>query len=438
MTALTETSTLSESGPARAAAEPGLLVVFAGSVPVLHALAIGRGRVIGREIEPHVSLPDRSISRAHAEIAPVTEGFSVRDLGSHNGTFIDGVRITGEARCGAAAVLRAGGTVAVFVPDVRPFAGLRSLDHEAGVVAGPALREALDRVRRAAARAPTLLIRGETGTGKELAAAAFHSAGPQAAGPRVVVNCAAIPVSVAERLLFGAVRGAFSGATQDADGYLAAADGGSLFLDEIGELDLEVQAKLLRAIETREIVPLGATRPRPVRARIALATHRDLRAQVAAGRFRGDLLFRIAQPEVCLPPLRERREEIPALIARELSRCAPALRAHAKLVERCLIAAWPGNVRELLGAARQAAEAAMAQGDAIVRADHLELAESRAAEPAEDEGEHAPAVVDAEAIEAALRAQGGSVTAAARALGVNRTHLYRLMKRLGVRVEGDR
>jgi DNA-binding NtrC family response regulator len=355
----------------------------------------------------------------------------VRDLGSHNGTFLDGACVEGRAHAAPGSVLRAASTVALLVPDVRPFAGLGSLERDGDHVAGPSLAEAFAQVRRAAVRASTLLVLGETGTGKELAAAAFHAEGPHAAGPRVVVNCAAIPASVAERLLFGAVRGAFSGAAADAEGYLEAADGGTLFLDEVGELDLEVQAKLLRALETHEVTPLGATRSRRVRVRVAFATHRDLRAQVAAGRFRGDLFFRIAQPSVRLPPLRERREEIPTLLARELARRDEALHPHARLVERCLLHPWPGNVRELLGAARQAAEAALAGGEPTVRAEHLDAAALLPEGPAE-EARPSP-VLDGPTIAAALEAHGGSVAAAARTLGVNRTHLYRLMKRFGVR-----
>jgi transcriptional regulator with PAS, ATPase and Fis domain len=147
----------------------------------------------------------------------------------------------------------------------------------------------------------TLLVVGPTGAGKELAARHFHRAGPRPQGPFVAVNCATIPAGLAERVLFGAVRGAYSGADSNADGYVHAADGGVLFLDELGELELTVQAKLLRFLETREVYAVGATRPRTVDVRVCSATHRDLRAMAGRREFREDLYFRLGRPQVALP-----------------------------------------------------------------------------------------------------------------------------------------
>ncbi len=443
MSSLDKTTTLSEVGRARATTQPGIVVVFSGQEPVLHAIALGQEQVIGREMGDGLRLPDRGISRAHAAITPVPGGFVVRDLGSHNGTFVDGVRVAGSAHVAGSGVIRAGGTVALLVADVHPYLGMRSIARDATTVAGPALAQALEGIRRVAAHAQTLLVLGETGTGKELAAAAFHAHGPHASGPRIIVNCATIPAQVAERLLFGAVRGAYSGASHDAEGYIQAADGGSLFFDEIGELDLEVQAKLLRVLETREVLPLGATQARRVGVHFAFATHRDLRARVAEGLFRGDLFFRISQPEVRLPPLRERREEIPVLLTRTLARRDPQLRPHARLVERCLLAMWPGNVRELLGAARHGAENAVASGEREVRVEHFDPLAGLAPHAIVPTPPIAPTIDDSaakiapgdhepETIKAALRAHGGSVTDTARALGMHRAHLYRLMRRHGI------
>src|SRR5262249_25883004 len=157
-----------------------------------------------------------------------------------------------------------------------------------------------------------------------------------------------ISETIAERLLFGAKRGAFSGADADADGYLQAADGGTLFLDEIAELGLAVQAKLLRVLENKEVLPVGATRARPIALRLCSATHKGLRAQVEAGRLREDLFFRIATPQVSVPPLRQRLEEIPWLLQVAAQSVAPNLKLSASLVETCLLRSWPGNVRELL------------------------------------------------------------------------------------------
>ena len=185
----------------------------------------------------------------------------------------------------------------------------------------------------------------------------------------VAVNCAAIPHALAQRLLFGARRGSHSGEAHAA-GYVQQADGGTLFLDEIAELDLQVQAELLRVLESHEVVPLGASRPRKVDFALCSATSKDLRALVAAGALREDLYVRIATPAVTLPPLRDRPEEIPALIAHELAARSPALAPHVSLVEQCLLRPWPGNVRELIAELRAAAQAAIADGHRVT-AGHL-------------------------------------------------------------------
>ena len=170
--------------------------------------------------------------------------------------------------------------------------------------------------------------------------------------------------------MFGAKRGAYSGADADAAGYLQEADGGTLFLDEIAELDAQVQAKLLRALESKEILPLGAAKPRKVELGFVSATNKDLRALVAAGALREDLYFRIGSPAVTLPPLRNRPEEIAPLVAGEMAKAAPALTAHVSLVEQCLLRPWPGNVRELIAEVRAAAQTALADGNRVT-ARHL-------------------------------------------------------------------
>src|SRR5262249_47131898 len=196
-------------------------------------------------------------------------------------------------------------------------------------------------------------------------------AGASAGGPLVAVNCATIPEALAERLLFGARKGAFSGADADSDGYIQEADGGTLFLDEVAELSLAVQAKLLRVLETREVLPLGASKPRKIELRFCSATHRDLRAHVAAGKLREDLYFRIATPRVTVPPLRERPEEIPWLLQAEVSRIAPSLALHVSVVETCLLRGWPGNVREILAEIRSAAQTALSAESQRLEARHL-------------------------------------------------------------------
>lgn len=424
---------------------PGLVVIFSGGAPLLRPVALDGGRLmLGREDVGGQPLPDERVSRLHAEVGRDAAGWSVADLNSRNGTWVDGVQVTGRRTYTAPRTLRLGNTLALFTEDVRRFEASGVMTGAEGV-RGPALRALMDRVALAAAANEGVLITGESGTGKELAARAYHRAGPHARGRFVAINCAAVPVAVAERLLFGAKRGAYSGAEADAEGYLQAADRGVLFLDEVGELAPEVQAKLLRVLETREVLALGASRPQPVDVRVCAATLRDLRAAAAVGSFRVDLYYRLARCEVHLPPLRERLEEVPWLLAHALEAGAPEV--HASFVEACLARPWPGNVRELLGEAKRAAREAQARGVRTLRAEHLFIGAgvSLASEDVTPfigfRGAAAPAPVaaspggpmpDRPAVEAALASQAGNVSAAARALGLHRTQLYRLMRRWGM------
>jgi transcriptional regulator with GAF, ATPase, and Fis domain len=450
----------------------GVIVVFSGRTTAFLPLGLDKPLAIGREGAVGSLLPDDRLSRHHAQITLTAKGFVIDDLGSRNGTFVDGVRVRGRIET-FPRVIRAADTLLVPCDDV---ARARRPAVEGGCVVGRALRESLTAVARAASSSDTLLVRGETGTGKELAARRFHELGPSAAGPFVAVNCAAIPEGLAERLLFGTKRGVYSGASADAEGYLGAADGGTLFLDEAGELDVQVQAKLLRVIETREVVPLGASRGVAVSVRICMATHEDLRAAIAAGRFRRDLYHRIAPPEIVLPPVRERLDEIAQHVVEEVARGAPALSAHPKLIEACLLRPWPGNVRELRKHVRHAALAAADAGEAQVRADDLaeeagrwpevapppRAASSDAGSPDAGSTDAGPAdagsrdaaqasatratrgyvqwakALTREHVESVLRAHDGNVAVAARSLGMHRSQLYREMARLGLRPEDVR
>jgi transcriptional regulator with PAS, ATPase and Fis domain len=248
----------------------------------------------------------------------------------------------------------------------------------------------------------------------------------------VAINCATIPAALAERMLFGARRGAYSGADSDADGYVQSADGGTLFLDEIADLDPTIQAKLLRVIETREVLPLGATKPRRISFGLVTATHRSLREAVAKQRLREDLFYRIGRPEVTLPLLHERPEEIPWLLAETARGVRSDLALHAQFVEACLLRPWPGNVRELIAEARRSAHEAVAAGATLVEERFLDAHAGRPvdarADPDGIAAAGAPLSNDAE-IEAALRDEGGNVTAAARRLGVHRNQLRRWIAR---------
>lgn len=420
----------------RAAPEPprpGLVFVFSGGAPLFRPVPLSNDRLtVGREGVGDLPLPDERLSRQHAEVRREGSHWHVEDLGSRNGTFVDGEQVLGRRTFTAPRVLRLGNTLALFRDDVRRLAGAEVLTRFEQVL-GPTFQAVLEQIAPAAVAGDTLLITGESGSGKELAAHAYHRAGPNARGRFVAINCAALPASVAERLLFGSRRGAYSGAEADAEGYVQAADKGVLFLDEVAELSLEVQAKLLRVLETREVLALGASRAQPVDVRVCSATHKDLRAAVAAGQFRADLYHRLAQARVRLPPLRERWEEVPWLLAHAL-RDAPAPALHATFVEACLFRPWPGNVRELLGEVRRAAREATTSGNRSLRAEHLDAEAGQSLEGPPEPAAPVPATtsLDRATLEATLAEHGGNVSAAARALGLHRTQLYRLMQRWGV------
>jgi DNA-binding NtrC family response regulator len=423
---------------AGAPATPGLILVFTGGKPVTVAIPFVDGAVeLGRDHEAFAGQPDGRMSRQHARVSFDGRRFVVADLRSRNGTFLDGGPLPAATSGEVTRVIRVGDSLLVPARDVGPCQrlGVRLTGER---VEGPALQLARDAAVQAARAGGPLHITGETGAGKEGLAQAFHAAGP--GGPLQAVNCATIPETVAERLLFGAKRGAFSGADADVDGYVQAAHGGTLFLDEVGELSLAVQAKLLRVLETGEVLALGAARPRRVDLRFCSATHRDLRAQVAAGKLREDLYFRIGSPRVVAPPLRDRPEEIAWMLREEVARLSPELAVHVSLVEACLLRPWPGNVRELLTEVQNAAQAARADGGGRVDARHLaETAGSAFAASRGEEGPPpstpapgAPAPPTRVRLVAVLRRAEGNVSAAARELGVHRTQLRRWLERYGL------
>jgi transcriptional regulator with PAS, ATPase and Fis domain len=427
-----ETETIERSqhldGPTPGSADPvpGLVLVFAVDRPLAVPIPLVQGQV--------------ELGREHP-------AFAVGDLGSRNGTSADGQPLASEGTREVSRVIRVGDSLFVPCRDIAPLQrlGVRMVD---GRVEGPALQQALDVAARAARLGSTLHVTGESGAGKEGMARAFHLGGGPASAPFEAVNCATIPEGVAERLLFGTKRGAYSGADADAEGYVQAAHGGTLFLDEIAELALPVQAKLLRVLETGEVLPLGASKPRKVALRLCSATHRDLRAQVAAGRLREDLYFRIATPRVMVPPLRERPEELGWLLREEVQRIAPACSVHVSLVETCLLRPWPGNVRELLAEARSATQTAVAAALTRVEARHLgETAGTAFAAPL-DAGMHGSPIEEGSGAKASAKASivpptrarlvkalercKGNISAAARDLGVHRTQLRRWMERQGI------
>jgi DNA-binding NtrC family response regulator len=307
---------------------------------------------------------------------------------------------------------------------------------------GPLMQDLFGMIRRLAPHVRTALVSGETGTGKELVARALHRTGPRRDRRFVTVNCSAVVETLFESELFGHVRGAFTGATDNKPGLFELADGGTLFLDEIGELPLAVQAKLLRVLELGEVHRVGSLDPRRVNVHVIAATNRELRTEVAAGRFRSDLYYRLNIVEVRLPPLRDRREDIPYLTAafvRDTSeRLQKPLLGLTSGAERLLTAAaWPGNVRELRNVIERAC--ILADGDFI---SEREIAISMPAyPPPAPAGWAAPgnppppepdrlADVERDHIQRALLRAGGNKKAAAKMLGLSRRALYRRLERL--------
>ncbi len=419
--------------PALGEPVPGVVAIFSCGQPLYIPIPIAEGPIeLGRMTTEGAFLDDERISRRHVRVEAARERFRVTDLGSRNGTYVDGERVEGSVTLEGPRVLRMGRSLLLFVTDVRPFERIQVTVRK-DVVIGPRLAQAWARITRAAQLGTSLLITGASGTGKELAARHFHASSSRPEGPFVAVNCAAIPAGVAERLLFGARKGAFSGAT-DAEGYAQAAHGGTLFLDEVGELESGVQAKLLRLLESGEVMPLGAARPQRVELRVVAAALKDLRTEAAAGRFREDLYYRLGQPEVRLPPLRERLEELPWLVQAELARMGPEIKAHALFIEACVMRTWPGNVRELAHEVRQAAQNALASGRTLIEVADLEPS---AGAPLGHESQTSPETPAAgpkpsdEQILEVLKREAGNVSRAARALGMHRNQLRRWLARRG-------
>jgi DNA-binding NtrC family response regulator len=311
---------------------------------------------------------------------------------------------------------------------------------------GPASQELFDLIRRLAPHVRTALITGETGSGKELVARALYRTGPRRQQPFVVVNCSAVVEALFESELFGHVKGSYTGATETTPGLFELADGGTIFLDEVGELPLTVQAKLLRVLETGDVQRVGATAPRRVDVHVLAATNRDLLAEVAAKRFRSDLYYRINVVELTVPPLRERREDIPYLVSAFVrdagTRLRKPLHGLTPAAERQLMArAWDGNIRELRNTIERAC--ILAEGGWITERELKQSAPRAmgapglpAAAQATDrfpEGDDIKlSARERDHIRQVLERSGGNKMAAARALGLDRRTLYRRLDRYGL------
>jgi DNA-binding NtrC family response regulator len=385
---------------------------------------------IGTAPTSQLRLTDKTVSRLHCEIQVRANSVRVVDSGSTNGTFLDGVQVR-DADIALGTTMKLGATsirVELGVGDVH--LPLSTLDRFGGILGSSVeMRRVYSVLERVAPTDATVLVQGETGTGKELAARALHDASRRADGPFIALDCGALAPTLIESELFGHVRGAFSGAHFDRRGVFEEADGGTLFFDEIGELPIALQPKLLRALEMREVRRLGSNTPKKVDVRIIAATNRSLAANVNDGAFREDLYYRLAVVEVILPPLRARREDI-ALLARHFyKRFAGSDAIPADLVSTVQARSWPGNVRELRNFMERSASLGWATRSVSPAAtpDETRIAEQiDLGVPFKD----ARRTWTRAYVAALMQSTSSNVTRAADVAGVSRRFLQRLIARL--------
>jgi two-component system response regulator AtoC len=428
-----EEPTKSQLAPVHSAL-PRLIVVWPDGHKAQELAPFG-SIVIGRAKEADVFVDHTSVSRKHVRLhAGAT--FAVEDLGSSNGTWLAGHRLPANVITPwpSGALLQAG-SASFFLQLTEPVS-----DSKAPAVSKMQAVEQL--IELVAPARISVVLEGETGVGKQVVAERIHARSPRAAAPFVSINCAALPDALLESELFGFEKGTFTGAAQAKPGLLESADGGTVLLDEIGEMPLTTQAKLLRVLESGQVQRLGAVRPRPLDVRFVAATNRNLPAEVASGRFRADLYYRLNGVTITTPPLRERTEEIPYLVqlflehtCTELGRSVPAVSPGTMAALRKH--AWPGNVRELKNATERAV--LLARGGAL-EPEHFGLVpgaaplEEPAAEPVVPAASLRAAVGEIEhaRILAALKETGGNQTRAAKLLGISRRALLGRLDAYGV------
>ncbi|MEZ4225696.1 MAG: sigma 54-interacting transcriptional regulator [Polyangiaceae bacterium] len=419
--AVDSASTVEHRGPAAprtGATRPAFVCAF----PRPLALPVpDSGSVVGRDWLSAAGSRDERVSTKHIRIDRAGGVLSIADAGSRNGTWVNGARLGPSDRVTleSGAVIRLGSTLFVYRTAL---SGGFEPEPPVGEMIGPyGLRRVAEGVRSFAQDKPrNVLIEGETGTGKELVARAIAAACDRPK-PLVFVNVAGVAAGVFESQFFGHAAGAFSGAQGAAPGVVVAHDGGTLVLDEIGELPLELQPKLLRLLENREVLPVGASRPVRVDVLVLAATHRNLEDMVEHGQFRRDLFARLSLARVSVPALRDRAEDLfsiaQALSGRAGSPLDPSA-VEVEAVERLLLEAWPGNVRELDAALAAARRADPEPG---LRVWGLEEALGKRAVPAR--------ALTEDVVNAAIAAAGGNLTQAAKQLGVSRGKLLRKRER---------
>jgi DNA-binding NtrC family response regulator len=418
-----------------------------------YRLVVLTGELRGREIEVmndcitlgksrtcDVVLPDDSVSRVHAEIRRDGESYRIVDKSSTNGSFIDQARVT-DAFLKPGDVLGIGKVQIRFLPRDARAELLPSESERFGEVIGKslAMRKIFGVLERVASTDVTILLEGETGTGKDLIARGVHQTSNRHEGPFVVVDCGAVAPNLIESELFGHEKGAFTGAHQRRQGAFELADKGTVFLDEIGELPKDLQPKLLRVLETHRLRRVGGTDEVDADIRVIAATHRQLRVQVEAGEFREDLYFRLAVVAATIPPLRERREDIPLLIEHFSRRLPPGMwkppdpEAMARLVGYD----WPGNVRELRNVVERSAYLSPTGVIDLITTGRKPTGTNEQVEfdptlTFREQKERAVELFEEAYLAWLMQRAEGNISRAAREADMDRKYLHKLLRRYGI------
>ena len=445
---LTGTRIRREATPATVNLRRCKLVVIKGSQRGTEFVVSGDTFRVGKAPENDLVLADETVSRVHFEIARDAKGYLVRDMKSTNGTFLDGAEVK-EAYLRAGSVIGLGSCELKFTPFEERIEILPSEKEQLGEMVGksPAMREIFGLVEKIAPTDATVLIEGETGTGKDMIARTLHLLSPRHDAPFIVVDCGAVAGTLIESELFGHEKGSFTGAVTARQGAFELASGGTVFLDELGELSLDLQPKLLRVLEQRELRRVGGTKTIKVDLRVIAATRKDLRSEVEKGKFREDLYFRLNVVPITAPALRERREDIPLLIDSMLSKLGgPENKATLTEQTRAALMAhdWPGNVREL----RNVIERALALGaDPGMLVAPLGQGEPKAAQLHEkvefepnvsfrDTKEKWNELFERRYLAWLIKRADGNISKAARDADMDRKYLHKLLRKYGI-TSGD-
>jgi len=446
---LTGTRIRREATPATVNLRRCKLVVIKGPQRGTEFLIAGDVIRIGKAPENDLVLADETVSRVHFEIARDAKGYLVRDLKSTNGTFLDSAEVK-EAYLRAGSVIAVGATEIKFTPFEERIEIMPSEKEALGEMVGksPAMREIFGLIEKIAPTDATVLIEGETGTGKDMIARTLHQLSPRGDKPFIVVDCGAVAGTLIESELFGHEKGAFTGAVNARQGAFELASGGTVFLDELGELSLDLQPKLLRVLEQREFRRVGGAKTLKVDLRVIAATRKDLRSEVEKGKFREDLYFRLNVVPITAPALRERREDIPLLIDSIMRKLSPeGVTALAESTRAALMAHdWPGNVREL----RNVIERALALGgdpgmlvaplgNDAGPAKGVQLRDAIEFEPGEsfrDTKEKWNELFERRYLAWLIKRADGNISKAARDADMDRKYLHKLLRKYGISTAG--